>query len=146
MSIVPIRSLEESFMDMELSKWDIGMHYIQRNGGVDLIGKAFDDLEQMIEAMPSDERHNINVQLSHSVGDKSGYLFGIYKGFKVYKSTFIISTRDREHPIAYGCNNCEKLIIGPPETEVLSKGAMGVRYICNNCHTYMYDQVFGHRN
>lgn len=125
-----------TMIDMELSEsWDIPRHYIVRAAKTDLIGKAVDSIEELISVLPSDEKYNKNIRLGGTVEGKNGY-----KGYNVYISTF----RNHEYRVAYGCNECNKIVIGPPNITEIGHGVLGMIYSCCNCKKRMNEIILGH--
>lgn len=134
MSIMPRMSLVGSLINMELCQWDVTEHYIQRSNPK-LIGKVYDTIEELIAEVPKDEKHNFDIKLSKAVEGDS-----YRKGFKVYNGQFWSG----EYPVAYGCNECNKIILGAPAIVEIKGGVHGVRYTCNNCQNCMYENIMGH--
>lgn len=114
----------------------------------ELIGLKVNNLEELIEKFPESKNHS-NAYLREQCNGVEGF-HSILKGYNPYESLKgfnIYSRKDKNKisNIAYGCHECNKIIIGPPKITISEDliGNVGpAEYYCVNCNALLRHEEY----
>ena len=170
----PERSEPEMWRDRELRRWELPQAYQQRIERANAAGRthrtSLDVLVGKCSTGPLARNYDATAQAYNNLGlivislhalrkkfpatrtwgpveqGPSEPKKGMYLGFARYKH---LNKAEEISPyIAYGCNDCKKLVIGPPRIEVSDtlgvhrlSGSENMTYFCAYCAAPLYHQI-----
>jgi len=134
MGLLPKKTYADMMEELESLSWRIPESEL---------GQIVDDLLALRYMLPSDERWGDVFESGRLEGKR---LLGLQysRGFTRY------SRKDLKmggiFNVAYGCNKCEKIIIGAPRLESVSEpgllsGHESLVYFCNHCGSLIHEEI-----
>ena len=136
MSVMPVKTLSEQWVESEYRMWRAPRA---------LYGKVAEDLEELIDVMPSGEVLREGYIYGEIHSEKSEFLpFSFYVRPALREET---SEHIKDYKVAYDCPVCQHIVIGPPLMnpqwiDVMGKTVGGsqveVEYSCRACKKEMH--------
>ena len=120
-------SIDGRFADfrrvMKLLEWQ---HIPQRLWGI-----LLDSPEEIAQIVGSKDNCADNVSVDRDI-DKPWLGHGI--------DTYIVGEGENSYPVAHGCNQCGRIVIGPPKIKVYDWPRMVVKHHCRNCDEVLVEE------